>query len=442
MELPRLSIIVVSRQRRELLARCLAALSQQDHRGIEVIVVADAASLDVRPDLAVKRIGFDQANIAMARNLGLAAAAADIVAFIDDDALALPSWASRLATAFADPRVIAATGFTRGPDGLRWQVQAERITPLGTTVPIRVGAATALPVEQGCPVSTIGTNCAFRRDALARIGGFDPAFPYYLDESDVNMRLAAHLPQGLTAVVPGAEVVHGIAAGPMRGWSGVPRDLTMLGRSAIRFARRHSGCAGQPLKDLALQVEEKQRRRLLRHMVAGRLDPFAVPALMRGLRRGMAEGEALPLPPPPPSLPVSSGSVAARDAADPARAFLPLHPEATGGTVGPSDPLILCGWLWRARDLRLAAAGAVRRGRLVCLLLLTPTILPHRLTLAPGGWWEQRGGLWAFADLPPIEVGAGGQPLGGRPWANIRRRGAETLFAQAMLGRFSPFTKM
>ncbi|REF69908.1 glycosyltransferase family 2 protein [Paracoccus versutus] len=371
--LPSISIIVVSRHRPQALARCLASLAGQVHAGFELVLVADPAAVGICPELPAKRLAFDQANISAARNEGLALAAGEVVLFIDDDALAEPGWAGALAAPFADPRVIAATGFTRGPDGLRWQVRAERITPSGATLPLHVAETALLAPENGCPVSTIGTNSGFRRDALLQIGGFDPAFAYYLDESDVNLRMAARFPQGLTAVVPAAQVIHGAAPGAVRGEAGVPRDLTAIGRSAAIFAARHGGDAGW--------LREGQRRRLLRHMVAGRLDPFAIAPILATLDRGLAQGRgqapAPPVwnrPPPPP--------------------FQPLPRRASGG-----EPLFLAGWHWQARTLRARAAQAVAQGRPTELLLLTPSFLPHRRTRAAGGWWEQWGGVWG-ASLP------------------------------------------
>lgn len=133
--LPRTSIIVVSRHRPRHLARCLDALARQSHPDCEIVLVADPGSVDIRPDLPLKRCAFDVPNISQARNRGIALAAGAVLAFIDDDAIAVPDWASALARPFADPRVLAATGFTRGPDGLSWQARAERMTPSGRRDP-------------------------------------------------------------------------------------------------------------------------------------------------------------------------------------------------------------------------------------------------------------------------------------------------------------------
>lgn len=362
-----LSIVVVSHKRPSELALCLLALEQQSHPRFEIVLVADGGSIDIRPDLPLKRIRFDTPNISLARNAGIAAAAGDIVAFIDDDATAEPGWAEALAQSFANDRVIAATGRTRGPDGLRWQTMAERVTPSGITYPITVRGPALLGVEGGCPVGTIGTNCAFRRLALIQIGGFDPAFTYFLDESDVNMRLARRFPTGLTAIVPTAQVVHGIAAAPARLRGGVPLDLTTIGRSAAIFAARHGG----HLEDL----RRRQKLRVMRQMVSGRIDPFHVGPVLRTLELGMASVQgAIPAPqgwtaPPPP-------------------AFLPMPGRAS------KPELHLTGWHWQAAGLRQQAARAVTEGRVARILLLTPSFLPHRRALTRHGWWEQHGGLW------------------------------------------------
>ena len=89
------SVIVVSRGRPKALLRCLTGLGQVLYPAFEIIVVADPAGMTaLQPDWAgrIKAVGFDQPNISAARNLGVAQAAGDIVAFIDDDAVPEPGW--------------------------------------------------------------------------------------------------------------------------------------------------------------------------------------------------------------------------------------------------------------------------------------------------------------------------------------------------------------
>nr|WP_255453702.1 glycosyltransferase [Paracoccus sp. S-4012] len=386
-----MSVVVVSRHRPAELALCLGALALQDHRPLEVVLVADPEGLKVRPDLPLKRIGFDAPNISAARNAGIAAAAGAVVAFIDDDAVAEPTWAGRLAAAFRDPEVIAATGWTLGPWGRRWQVRAEAITPRGP-VPLPIeGQATRLyrPAD-GTVLSTLGTNCVFRRHTLIAIGGFDPAFPWHLDESDLNLRLAAAFPHAASALVPRARVTHGSAPSARRDAARVPRDLTRIGRSEAIFARRHGG--------EATGVVAVQRRRLLRHMLAGRLDPQRVGPLLASLAAGLAEAADPPLPAPLPDAPPP--------------AFLPL-------ATRPRPHRLIGGWAWHRRRLRAAAAAAAAEGAAVTLLLLIPGTMPHRQRFHPGGWWEQSGGVMGPSnpDDPPL--------IGGSRAARERREFAQ-----------------
>lgn len=368
----RLSIVVVSRGRPAHLAQCLAALCLQDHPDIEIVLVADPAGLAVRPDLGIKRVGFDRANISQARNLGIAQAAGEVIAFIDDDAMAEPGWARRLSDPFADDRVIAATGWVYGPDGLRWQARSQRMTAQGVVQPLPAQPETQLLAPQGGrPVSTMGTNCAFRAAPLREIGGFDPAFAYFLDESDLNMRMATVFPAALTAIVPAARVIHGLAPNVSRGGGAGPHDLRPIGHSMAVFLARHGEAGDGPDRLIA-----SQRARLLRQMVAGALDPFRVAPLLAGLRAGFEAGRAGG--PSAPALPPL------RD--DPP-AFLRLPTKVR-------ESVFLHGWHWQAKTLRRRARQVAQTGGIAAILLLTPSFLPHRLRFFADGRFEQVGGLW------------------------------------------------
>ncbi|MDA0962996.1 MAG: glycosyltransferase family A protein, partial [Proteobacteria bacterium] len=138
-----LSIVVVSRGRPDGLMRCLTAIAQQRHAPFEVIVVADPAGVArVRqwPQAGhVKIVPFDEANISAARNAGIAQAAGEAVAFIDDDAVPEPTWAGRMAAAFADQGVAAAGGFVLGRNGISWQWRAQSVDGAGRTAPLEIG---------------------------------------------------------------------------------------------------------------------------------------------------------------------------------------------------------------------------------------------------------------------------------------------------------------
>lgn len=377
MSQPPVSLIIVSRHRAAALMRAIRGVMQLDHPKVELIVVADpaAAAQVAGLGLAAKIVPFDEANISAARNAGLARAGAGLVAFLDDDAVPEPTWLSRLVAPFADAPVVAATGFTRGRNGLSLQWMACEVDCCGADHPLDLPPGVSLHRGDATrAVKTVGTNCAFHRDVLLAVGGFDPAFRFYLDEADVNLRLAG---KGLTAVVPDAQVHHGFAESARRRADRVPLSLNEIGASAMVFLRRHAA-PGQWAAALE-QLRVEQRRRLLRHMVDGRLEPRDVERLLSDLSKGIDEGARRSLD---PLLPMKACE-------DP---FLPL-----GGT-GPRAGLVLAGRPWQRSRLRQEARAAVQAGRIVTLIRLSPTALYHRHAFHADGYWEQTGGLFGRAE--------------------------------------------
>jgi len=371
------SVVVVSRGRPEPLRRCLTALRQLDHPEFEVVVVADAAGLWAVADMGlsalVKTERCDEANVSLARNRGIALAAGEVVAFIDDDAVPEPTWLSRLCAVFSDDRVAAAGGVVIGRNGLSVQWGPAWCDALGNRHPLEAETRT-VSLHEGAPgaaVRTEGTNMAMRRALLAQMGGFDPAYRFYLDDTDLNMRQAEA--GQITAIVPLAQVHHGFAAGPHRRADRVPVTLFEIGASAEVFLRRHAppGAAGPRLASLRAE----QRRRLLQHMVAGGIEPADVARLLGTFDAGVAEGRRRPLIVPPP--------IGAPEAA-----FLPLP-----GT-GPRPPRLVAGWWWQGPALRRRARRWADEGALVTMIRLSPTTLWHRARFHPDGYWEQTGGLF------------------------------------------------
>lgn len=368
------SVIIVSRHRAAALMRCLTGLAQQDHPSFEVIVVADPAAAESIQHLPVKLARFDEPNISAARNLGLSLASAPVVAFIDDDAVPEPTWLSRLVAPFDDPQVIASTGYVIGRNGISLQWQASEVDNLGQDHPL---AITGPVTRSGTPnraVKTQGTNCAFRRDALMSIGGFDPAYRFFLDEADVNLRLA---PRGLTAIDPTALVHHGYAASDRRRADRVPTSLHEIAASTAAFLRRHA-----PSADIAAEwtrLHSHQSSRIGRHLTARRITKEQADALLATLQSGWAEGMARALPDLPP--------LASSDLA-----FQPM-PES-----GPRTGRVIAGRIWQKSRLLAQARAEVRSGHIATVICLSPTPRAHRISFDPEGFWLQQGGLFGRSD--------------------------------------------
>jgi len=379
------SVIVVSHGRPDALPRCLTGLAQQDYPAMEIVVVADTAGLNAvrRHPLAdhIRTARCDRANISAARNIGLAMAAGPIVAFIDDDAVPEPTWLTHLTAPFADPDIAAAGGFVLARNGISLQWGARMVFADGRTadLPVSVDDPFIVTGAAGRAAKTEGTNMAFRRDVLIGIGGFDEAFAFYLDETDVNMRLAAK--DAKTAIVPLAQVHHGFAAGARRRPDRVPRDLTQIGASLAVFARKH-GPTDHPGARIA---RHEQRLRLLRHMVAGRLLPGDVHGLMQGFDAGWQDG-----------LKRTTGQHPTFDANN---TFQPLPTRVRSHKV-------LNGRFWQSANLHRVAAALVRDGFIVSLYLWSFTARSHRVRFTDDGVWCQTGGQFGKSDRrdPPFRA--------------------------------------
>lgn len=374
------SVVIVSRGRPQSLARTLTGISQLQYWNFEVVVVADPEGIAAAEKLTfaahIKLVPFDEPNISEARNLGVTHAAGEIIAFIDDDAVPEPMWLRHLTAPALHSKIAAMGGYVRGRNGISFQWKAASLDGMGLAHPLVLDPrqATVMSPPKGRAIKTEGTNMAFRRDVLVELGGFDPAFHYFLDETDLNMRLARA--GYATAIVPLAEVHHGYAENRMRTASRVPVDLFDIGASWAVFQRKHIQQPDQPAHWTALRLE--QRHRLLRLMQSGQLEPGDVRRLLRRLDQGYAEGQGRQV-------------IAAR---------LPKH-SASPLLKFPAlarQSIMIVSRLTPLSQNRAIAREKTAEGCNVTLLVLSPTALFHRVTFDEAGFWVQKGGIFGKVD--------------------------------------------
>ena len=109
------SVVVNTTDRAASLRTLLRALDHQSYPHFEVVVVVGPTKDNTLEILAeygsrVQVLRCARANLSMSRNIGLAAASGDIVAFIDDDAAPSRNWLRQLRRIFADPNVAGSGG--------------------------------------------------------------------------------------------------------------------------------------------------------------------------------------------------------------------------------------------------------------------------------------------------------------------------------------------
>ena len=109
------SVVVATRDRHELLRRCLHSLRESRYPPAEIIVVDSASrepsyTLAVASEFGASVVLTDIPGAGHARNLGAHVASSRVIAFTDDDAWVDPDWVGEIAAGFHDDVVDAVVG--------------------------------------------------------------------------------------------------------------------------------------------------------------------------------------------------------------------------------------------------------------------------------------------------------------------------------------------
>lgn len=252
------SIVVVSWNTRDLLARCLGSVLRDPLGRVAEIWVVDNASSDgsaqmVRDRFPGVHLLETGANLGFAAgcNLALARVSGDVVVLLNSDAAPEQGALGRLVEVLRTrPEVGVVGGQLVGPDG-RPQRSYGAVPSVRSFVAEMLGLG-AVPglrrlVPEVCSpprrreraraVGHVSGAClAFRRELLERIGLLDERFFLYFEETDFCVR--AHRGGWLVWFEPGARIVHqGQASAAQLG----PEAEVQYARSAYAFLLKHRG---------------------------------------------------------------------------------------------------------------------------------------------------------------------------------------------------------
>lgn len=223
----RLTVAVCTNRKPAQISATVAELERQlrDVQGAAGLVVASGVGggdldelRDVAADHGMRCIEAPTPGLSIARNAALEAAGdADVIAYLDDDAIPAPGWLANLAAHWAQaPLDIACIGgaidplFSAPPPA--WM--SKRVHVVFSLLDRGRGV---VPLEAGRE-DAWGANVSFRVEALRAVGGFDPALgpvagiPFFADETEAQRRLAAGGHRGIYA----GDVRVGHVVGPER----------------------------------------------------------------------------------------------------------------------------------------------------------------------------------------------------------------------------------
>jgi len=214
----------------------------------EIIVVVDhnpglLRAINEQISGVITVANWEPRGLSGARNCGIRAAKSELVAFIDEDALAQPDWLEWLTAGYSDPNVLGVGGVVEPiwlagrpqwfPDEFNWVVGCTYRGLPETTAPVR---------------NLIGCNMSFRREVFESVGGFKHGIgrvgtrPTGCEETEFCIRLNQHCPNGLLIYEPGARVYHRVT--PQRtGWKYFGARCYAEGQSKALVSRTVGGHA-------------------------------------------------------------------------------------------------------------------------------------------------------------------------------------------------------
>ncbi|CAO3459823.1 glycosyltransferase [Azospirillum largimobile] len=302
------SIVINTYNRAPQLRDCLRALRNL-HGQFEVVVVNGPSTDGTKAVCeeyreSITYVECTERNLSISRNIGIANAVGEIIAFIDDDAVVHPRWLEKILEKYNCRSVIGVGGFTIDHTGKRYQATATLCDRLGNAYTVPSGISQEAFCFPGSPMfpSLLGTNSSFRAAALKEIGGFDETFAYFLDETDVCLRLVDR--GGQIVYAPEALIYHRYAPSHLRNLNKVPTTLHVPSRSKVYFMYRHgtSTLDEITITDEVVKYRDGLRRdnRWLRDH--NYLSPTAEALLNQDVEFGIEEGRTLARLPAPTKL--------------------------------------------------------------------------------------------------------------------------------------------
>lgn len=226
-----MAVVICSYNRADRVEAAVAAAHAQTARQRLDLVVVDDGSSPPIPAAMVQKYGGTlvrhptNRGLGQARNSGIGATEAPVVAFTDDDCLPCPEWAAALLGAYEDGDGAVGvggpvTGASHGCLLGRYYQECPPVRPLESAlgksrslayrawVYAKANVTPTRAEGHRAVFSLAGANMSFKREALDAIGRFEAEIRFGGDDEEICQRLRRQFGDDCLKVTPGALVVH------------------------------------------------------------------------------------------------------------------------------------------------------------------------------------------------------------------------------------------
>jgi glycosyltransferase involved in cell wall biosynthesis len=190
----RVSVVICAYNAERTMDACLASLRNLNYPDYEVVVVNDGSTDRTPAIIAEHRAAYegqadgprlvviDQPNrgLSVARNVGMAAASGEIIAYTDSDCVPDPDWLYFLVYRFLRTGMVAVGGPNFPPPEPSMVPAAVAVAP---------GGPTHVLLDDEVAEHVPGCNMAFTKAVMQELGGFEPIFAAAGDDVDFCWRL-------------------------------------------------------------------------------------------------------------------------------------------------------------------------------------------------------------------------------------------------------------
>jgi len=179
---PFFSVVITTIGKRPI-QKTIDSVLNSSYTNFELIVVNDGGKINLT-EKGFRLINQKHKGLAAARNTGIKNSKGEIIAFIDDDAIAEKDWLKKIVSSFSCPEIGGVSGKTieyfknKTSENFLWTCNNYGL--------IKVNPK---KIEKNDFIVVHGCNMAFSRKALEKVNFLDENFTFYFDEIDLSARL-------------------------------------------------------------------------------------------------------------------------------------------------------------------------------------------------------------------------------------------------------------